>query len=455
MKFGYCGLILLLLAVCHEVVAQDGTANHQATPTPLVSAGHAVDWWFAFKFNSTTFPRPASSKPACLFGGTPGGDKNGKIGYYLGQIGQDYAYATSDHPKLVKGPGYLGESTADPVGATFDEAFNGNLFYVVWNDQFYGDPALACEASGTECGKPWGHSKGMVAWDANGNGFVMQVTTPDWPGSGSAGNPRGEGNSLGCTLTDNDVLMSQDFFALKLTEADLLKVLAALAQEGAVTDTSTPQIIKTGGPQEVIDAVAKVGSANNDATLESYTLSSGVKVLAKAGGLTAPPWQLVSAALGGVPLRVASYWTGAEIYSTTAQTKVSCLPAGMGTPAAVQIATTGTWDGNTPIGLTGSTQTVSGTSLGPNHAKIGVSTNAGSSLTILGDMNQDGVLSPLPKGGCLSSQNVRGGLFFVVDNVDLHDSVAALLTGNTAPTRAPAKKQTSSPSKPKATNSAK
>jgi hypothetical protein len=195
--------------------------------------------------------------------------------------------------------------------------------------------------------------------------------------------------------------MSQDFFALKLNEADLLKVLAALAQEGAVTDKNTPQIVKTGGPQEVLDAVAKLGSANGNATLESYTLSSGVKVLAKAGGLTAPPWQLVSAALGGVPLRVASFWTGTEIHSTTAQTKVSCLPAGMGTPAAVQIATTGTWDGSAPIGLTGSAQTVSGKSLGPNHAKIGVSTNAGSSLTILGDMNQDGVRSPPPKGGCL------------------------------------------------------
>ena len=26
---------------------------------------------------------------------------------------------------------------------------------------------------------PWGHSKGMLALDATGNGFVMQVSTPD------------------------------------------------------------------------------------------------------------------------------------------------------------------------------------------------------------------------------------------------------------------------------------
>jgi|ERR1700722_18444900 len=166
-----------------------------------------------------------------------------------------------------------------------------------------------------------------------------------------------------------------------------------------------------------------------------FYLSSGVKVLANAGGLTAPPWQLVSASLGGVSLRVASFWTGTKIYSTTAQTKVSCLPAEMGTPAAVEIATTGTWHG-APIGFTGSFQMVAGTSLGPNHAKIGVSTNDGGSLTIFGDMNQDGVLSSQQRIGCLSSQNVRGGLFFIVDNVDLHHSVSALLTGKKAPTQA-------------------
>jgi hypothetical protein len=382
-----------------------------------------------------------------MFGGDPGGNKNGNEGYYLGKIGQDYVYASSENEKLLKGLGFLGDSTADPVGATFDEIYNGNLFYVVWNDQFYGDPKLPCEGSGTECGANWGHSKRILAWDASGNGFVMQVTTPDWPGSGSSDFPRAGGNSLACTETDNDVLMSQDFFALKLTKDDLLKVLAALAQEGAVTQQNitgqtVSEVVKPGGPQDVLDALGKLGIQNTDATVTIVDLSTGVKLISKAGGLNTPPWQLVSATLGGVALRVASFWTGAKIYSTTAATKVSCLPAALGRPGPVEIATTGTWDG-TPIGLTGG----SPQGLGPNHAKIGVSTEDGSSLTIFGDMNQDGILSSSSTAGCAVSQNKRGGMFFVVDNAALHDGVKALLAGNTAPTRAPAAKLKSSASK--------
>jgi hypothetical protein len=58
-------------------------------------------------------------------------------------------------------------------------------------------PAQACCCRST-LGARWGHSNGMIAWDGNGNGFMMQVSTPSWPGSGSARNPRqGDGNTLG------------------------------------------------------------------------------------------------------------------------------------------------------------------------------------------------------------------------------------------------------------------
>jgi hypothetical protein len=49
---------------------------------------------------------------------------------------------------------------------------------------------------------------------------------------------------------------------------------------------------------------------------------------------------------------------------------------------------------------------------------------------IFGDMNQQGTLDGL---NCKSSQNGRGGLFYVVDNKDLANSVADLIKGASAP----------------------
>jgi len=96
------------------------------------------------------------------------------------------------------------------MGATFDEIYSGSYNYVVWNDQFYQDPRLAACGSSNSCSAPWGHSKGMLAWNDSGGGVVMQVTTPDWPGAGGEQHPRQEeGNTLGCTARDNDVLVSR------------------------------------------------------------------------------------------------------------------------------------------------------------------------------------------------------------------------------------------------------
>jgi hypothetical protein len=78
---------------------------------------------------------------------------------------------------------------------------------------------LQCKLANDNCGGPWAHSEGMVAWNDAGEGFIMQVTTPDWPGSGSSEHPRDRGNTFGCTR-DNNVGYSQSFFALKLSNRD-------------------------------------------------------------------------------------------------------------------------------------------------------------------------------------------------------------------------------------------
>jgi hypothetical protein len=61
-------------------------------------------------------------------------------------------------------------------------------------------------------------------------------------------------------------------------------------------------------------------------------------------------------------------------------------------------------------------------------------------LCIFGDMNQQGALGPdyAYKGQtCSSSQNGRGGLFYVVENVSLFKTCTALLQGDTAPETGP------------------
>jgi hypothetical protein len=379
-----------------------------AQPVPLLDSKTKVDWWFAFKFNAGAFPN-SCAKIACPFGGTAQSKS-----YSL-----EFAYASSANHKLQQGGGCAGETTADPIGATFSQVYNGNYFFVLWNDQFYNDPLENREA-------PAGHSKGMLAWDGTGSGFVMQVSTPDWPGSGSKSTLRKAGNTLGCIQSDNDIEVSQHFFALKLTKDDVLKVLAGLANSSVVTDPTNKQIVNNGGPSDIVAAVKGLGqvSTSKDATIGK--LSSGVTLISKPSHLNVPPWQMVSGLLASEPLRAATWWTTPEIYSTTSTSTVSCWDPKLGKPGAVQIATTGTWNGKS-IGLQG------GATPEGNHAKIGVSTGT-HSYAIFGDENQQGTLSG---PNCGSSQNGRGGLFYVVEDATLHDSVRDLIAGQSAPTSAP------------------
>jgi hypothetical protein len=286
---------------------------------------------------------------------------------------------------------------------------------VLWNDQFYGDP-LSNESA------PAGHSKGMLAWDKNGNGLVMQVSTPSWPASGSSKRPRKtDGNTLGC-VKDNDVLVSQHFFALKLNKNDLVTVLKALNNASVVTDPAILQIVKNGGPADVQALVKGLGKNSASSTATKDTLSSGVVLISKPSKLRVPPWQMVSALLDSEPLRAATWWTRPEIPTTTATTAVGCWDPSLGQPGAVEIATTGAWAGK-PIGLEGMAEPDG------NHAKIGVSTGS-HSYAIFGDLNQQGSLSG---PNCKSSQNGRGGLFYVIDDAQLFSSVRDLIQGGAAP----------------------
>ena len=381
-----------------------------AAPVPLLKAGQSVDWWFVFKFNAAKFSGCGGGAPrACTFGG--------KVQRYPA-FSQQFAVASSSAPELQMNNGCAGDTAADPLGATFGQVYAGAFHYLIWNDQFYSDPEI--QGCSDNCGAPWGHSKGLLAWNDAGDGVVLQVSTPSWPAAGSSATPRrSDGNTLGC-VKDNDVKVSQHFFALKINKADLVSVLKALANASVVTDPANTQIVRNGGPADVQALVKTLGQKSTSTELTKATLSSGITLISKPSRLHVPPWQLVSAVLGGVSLRAATWWTRPKIPSTTPSTQVGCWDNALPPPGAVEIATNGTF-AEQKFSLAG------GPGADFNHAKVGVSiSNAdGTALSIFGDMNQQGSLSG---PNCGSSQNGRGGLFFVVDDPGLWKSVKALIT---------------------------
>jgi hypothetical protein len=416
-RSGILGLVAVIIGLA---VAPLCPAPIQAAdaPTPLLKRGQPVDWWFMLKLNSAIFPGcgPGPAR-ACIFGG--------EVQKYRG-FGQQFVYASKNKPSLEQGSGCAGDSINDPMGATFDEVYNGSYNYVIWNDQFYDDPEI--QGCTNSCSGPWGHSKGLLAWSDDGEGFVLQVTTPSWPAAGSKAHPReNDGNTLGC-VTDNNVLVSQHFFALKVNREDIAKILKALRNASVVTDTANSQIVNVSGPSDLKTLVGQLGKKSASATVTKDTLSSGVVLISKPSALHVPPWQMISAELDGVSLRAATWWAKPQIYSTTASTPIGCWDDKLAQPGAVEIAISGQWDGKA-FGLAG------GLGGNFNHAKIGVSTSGGTHYTIFGDMNQQG--SWLAGQNCASSQNGRGGVFYVLDDADLFEDVTNLLAGNSAPTTPP------------------
>ena len=409
------------LAACNLLpAAQPAHAQPAAlpAPAPLIDATHAADWVFAYKFNSSTFDTHGQVIQ-CIFGGTPAS----------GPAGQAYAEASSAFGALVSGPGLIGTSPNDPVGATFSEIYNGELNFVVWNDQFYGDPKIACG----KCSK-WGHSKGVLGWDSAGNGLMLQVTTPDWPGAGSAATPRRhEGNTLGCEHATHNVQYGQHFFALKLTPDDTAAVLDALVNAAVVTDVGNPQLARLGGPAALVAKARQLGRRNHSVDFQDVVLSSGVRLISKAPDLWVPPWQLISARLD-VPLRTSTWRANSPIPTTTDRTAVSCWRPSLGKPRAVEIAITGKWM-NKVIRISGS----------GSHGKLGVSLDPAHPFTVFGDMNQQGSLA----GTCGSAQNGRGGLFFVLGDRQLYASMRQLLEGETAPSTIPRKTNKKTPTHPR------
>ena len=387
-------------------------ANAADAPVPLLEKDKPVDWWFVYKFNAQTFPTCDKDEDAdreCPFGGNPAAYRNS----------QQFVFASSANASLTKSDGCAG--TTDPVATTFDQIYGGKFRYLVWNDQFYQEPKVhACSAN--SCGGPWGHSKGVLAWNDEGEGLVIQVTTPSWPGVGNKKFDRKAGNTLGCIKKPNNIQNAQHFFALKLNKDNLLKVLDALANASVVTDVQELELVNIGGsPKEIKDRVMKLGQKSDSTEVKQFDLSSDIKLISKPSAMHVPPWQMLSSVLVSVDLKAATWWSSPQIPTTNGTKKIGCWDETLkNEPGAVEIAVTGQWDGE-EIGLIG----------GQNHAKVGVSTSGKQHLSIFADLNQQGSLS----GNCSSSQNGRGGMFYVLNNERLFEDMTKLLDGKVAPTR--------------------
>ena len=139
-------------------------------------------------------------------------------------------------------------------------------------------------------------------------------------------------------------------------------------------------------------------------------LSTGVVLISKPSLLKVPPWQMVSALLGGNEGKAATWWTRPWIPTTKTSSKIGCWDSQLSKPGPIDIVTSGEWNSN-EIGL----------SAPKNHAKIGIVSVGNKRYAIFGDLNQQGTLSP---PDCDKSQNGRGGLFFVIESKQLFDGIA-------------------------------
>jgi len=111
----------ILLAALAFALVSPAVAQDAAAPAPLLKSGRAVDWWFVFKFNTASYPECGGAERTCLFGGT--------VQPYT-SFGQQFAFASSADGTLRQGSGCVGDTISDPVGATFDQVYNGKFLYV-------------------------------------------------------------------------------------------------------------------------------------------------------------------------------------------------------------------------------------------------------------------------------------------------------------------------------------
>src|SRR5262249_46374351 len=162
------------------------------------------------------------------------------------------------------------------------------------------------------------------------------------------------------------------------------------ANANVVTDPAKPQLAHIGGPTEIQSLARALGPSVISKQATRVKLSSGVTLISKPADLNVPPWQLISALLGGEPLRAATWGGLAPRIPTTTATdpQPQCWDPSLGTPGPVENATDGSI-------LRENLSFHGGATPDSNHAKIGVSIGE-QPYSIFGDLNQQGYLDGPP-----------------------------------------------------------
>ena len=478
-------------------------SENNFTPRPFIGSKDSVNWWFCFKFpfipdkNNYNFCDKKLPQ-SCLTGSFHGPDNLPQVfikenfqckwdinpyessyspnslikekvnflkknnTYYKNQWSLQYLIATDKEPKLKKGVGCLGMTNEDPLGSTFNQIYNNNCNYLIYNDQFYSDPISGPDI--VAFGTGYAHAKGMLAWDNNGDGIWLQVTTPNWPKCGSKKFATSwDGNTLGCGL-DNNIEASQHFFCICINKIDVINILNGYIQTFIITDNSKPQLVYLlkNCPREIKKLVDQLqipefiktwdsscpknypkGSRKPPQINKKYlnmnlqgvgNIFKDIKVVFKPSKLRVPPWQYMSTMLNSVDIYSATWWQPPAIPSTPRNIKPDCPDwqsfFGDKLPGEVSIVKTGKWE-NIKFSLTASEIS------NKNHAKFGVGKI--DDICIFSDINQQGAVRcgsgiytckntapPESPTCCATGQNYRGGAWIILPNKILANSLREL-----------------------------
>jgi len=143
----------------------------------------------------------------------------------------------------------------------------------------------------------------VLAWNDDGDGVVLQVTT-----LGVAGLRQQEVHAQERQYARLHQAAEQcsERAALLLREAqqdDVVHMLDALENSSVVTDVMPGGARHNGGPQEIKDRVKVLGQKSDSTEVKQFKLSTGILLVSKPSALHVPPWQMLSSVLDSVDLK--------------------------------------------------------------------------------------------------------------------------------------------------------
>src|SRR5262245_33817702 len=122
-RFKYSPVAVLFFSL-NLLAGYPAIVHAQVPPAPILEDGKPpVDWWFVVKVKAKSFPACASGAVrACPFDGSTRTPQDyGQQASGQPKFSQQFVTANSDRKSLRIGQTCVGDTTSDPVGATFDQ----------------------------------------------------------------------------------------------------------------------------------------------------------------------------------------------------------------------------------------------------------------------------------------------------------------------------------------------